>query len=150
MKIYHKPYWRDTSSTVEIYILANSTNFLLRAGSGAPAIIGAALREFLPTGPNSLGLVICDAEFNRLFHIKFWQKKVQIFWQGLFCILKVDNAFFVIFIISVFLLLKKFLVEYYLTWLCISHKQCNQLLTVTLSNCLMMGIRLTSFQSYEL
>ena len=31
-----------------------------------------------------------------------------------------------------------------------SHKLCNQLPSVTLCNCLMFGIRLISFQSYEL
>ena len=36
-----------------------------------PVITGEASSEFLPTGPNFLGLVIRNAEFNRLFHKKF-------------------------------------------------------------------------------
>ena len=39
-----------------------------------PAITGDASSELLPTGLYFLGLVM--AEFNRLFHIKFRQKKV--------------------------------------------------------------------------
>ena len=54
---------------------ASHTRFFLPGRFGgarsSSAIIGEGSSEFLPTGPHFLGLVIRDAEFNRLFHIKF-------------------------------------------------------------------------------